>query len=42
LSQLPLYLIIAAIAEADGCVAAPDEARDFEGVRVGDPIRAMA
>ena len=38
----PLDLIVAAIAEATGCIVVTDNVRDFDGVPTINPLRAGA
>jgi predicted nucleic acid-binding protein len=35
----PLDMIVAAVAEANGCVVATDNERDFEGIALVNPVR---
>lgn len=36
----PLDMIIAAVAEANGCIVVTENERDFEGIRILNPLRA--
>ena len=37
-----LDMIVAAVAEANDCIVATDNEKDFPGVRIVDPLRALA